>query len=156
MPHLIALVATILVGFALGGCSSLPDGARKPLLNLEEVALTTDREGLAAATVTFTLNHASPEPLKLRTVIIELDLNGAPAARWQGKPEPALLPPGLTQRYTQLVPLDRQGPLARASLARSPMLQLSGDCRVRAVFTGDAAASFNPYAQYRGLVKYGR
>ena len=135
----------------LTSCSSLPEGAVKPSLQITDVFITS-RHGTPGFEVSFRVQHHSPEELPVEEISIEIELNGRRYADFHE--EPVLeLRPGVLEEFVRFVPADQAGPAAQDALTYNSMLSARAYCKVRLLIDDDEEnLDFNPEAEYRGII----
>ncbi|MCR5536905.1 MAG: hypothetical protein K6F05_05780 [Succinivibrio sp.] len=138
----------------LQGCSSLPDGARKPELTVQSVELGTKEQQLGFY-VSLICHHRSPEPLPLEAVQIRVFVNGRLASDYREEPKKVSIRPRQDVVLTYFAPADKLGALARSSLS-APMVSIQAEVLSTLYFEDEEKSAFNPTATYKGVISRAR
>ncbi len=144
-----ALIAVL--ALSLTACSSLPEGAKKPTMQISSVRFSRDDAGFD---INFILQHNSLTPLAVQEIIIDVSVNGRPAAHYEESPSKLLIPSGSEISLSRNVKANLAGEVSRKSLV-NPMINANGNAVVKVIFDSDEDnATFNPVATYQGIVSH--
>ncbi|HAR80010.1 MAG TPA: hypothetical protein DCR21_04185, partial [Succinivibrionaceae bacterium] len=88
---LCSAVLIAVLALSLTACSSLPEGAKKPAMQISSVRFSGDEAGFD---INFILQHNSLTPLEVQEIIIDVSVNGRPAAHYEESPSSLLIPSG--------------------------------------------------------------
>ncbi|MCR5084269.1 MAG: hypothetical protein K6A65_02045 [Succinivibrionaceae bacterium] len=144
----ILAIAAFALPILLQGCSSLPDGARRPALEIERVTISGQGYG-----VDFTIRHSSPEPLQAEGVRITITGSNGRELGTLHDSTAFEIPPRREMRLRRVVQ-SGEGATARASLA-TPMLTLGVSASLKVEIAGAAGIDgFEPVATYSGVAAH--
>ncbi len=138
---------TIAAALALGACSSLPDGSKKPELAITSVQ-AAQNNGKEGFNVTCTIRHSSLEPLKIRRITTRVAVNGSPMAAGEDADKREVAP-RQDVVLTEFVPANLARPVSLETMG-SPMINARASAEVKVWFVDDEESPFNPSATYNG------
>lgn len=152
MPKFLTAAAAA-AALLLAACQSLPDGAERPNLAVDEVRMQVVND-VPGFLVLCSVQHHSLTPLPLQSTQIKVFVNGSPAADYLEPTENVELPPNQPLRLSYFVPASQLTETARDSLRYNRMLQLQASVMVHLNFEDDEASGFNPNAVFEGIIAH--
>ena len=135
------------------GCTSLPEGARKMILNINSVEFQ-NKNNVEGFLVDYTVHHSSAEPMPIDKVKINIKLNGREAANYINDNE-FLIQHLEDKQFQTFVPANKTYAVAKKSLISNPMLQLQVDATVEIIVDENskhAESAFNVKKNYKGII----
>ena len=135
------------------GCTSLPEGARKMILNINSVEFQ-NKNNVEGFLVDYTVHHSSAEPMPIDKVKINIKLNGREAANYINDNE-FLIQHLEDKQFQTFVPANKNYAVAKKSLISNPMLQLQVDATVEIIVDENskhAESAFNVKKNYKGII----
>lgn len=142
----LAAIATL----TLSGCASLPDGSKKPLLEVSSVT-TAENSGVKGFDLTFKIKHNSLEALKIRKITTLIAVNGKTVAQGEEEPDDLIVPTRREISIERFIPANLTRNVSEQTL-QSPLFYGSIECVVKVQFSRDEQDSFNPQTVYHGII----
>lgn len=143
------------ISLVLVACSSLPEGAAIPQLQIQKVAFDNQDKSNPHFVIEYTLNHASSTPLSLKALKANIFVKGKQAVAFTQKFDNLQIPPHDSKVLLVEVPVNMMSPSAIDSIANSKLLVLDGSCALQALFTDNPnEQAYNPSTSYVGLFHY--
>lgn len=138
----------------LSGCASLPEGSKKPKIEITSVSVAQD-QAQSGFNLEFTVRHDSLEPLEVRKIVAYVGVNGRQLASCEEEPEKMLITPRRDVKVKRFIPANLARTVEGESL-KTPQFFGVADAAVAMYFTSDEAEDpFNPKAVYHGMLNNG-
>ena len=147
-----ALTCLIFCSFFIAGCASLPEGAQKPGLSIEQVQIVNN-EGKAAFALDVALSHNSLSALPLKKMQVTVFVNGNPAANYEENLEKVEVQPHETYNLKIKVDANLLPEVASRSLAFNRMVKVEASVMVQTIIDENKQnLEFNPTATFEGII----
>ncbi len=146
-------VAFLICGaFFIAACASLPEGAQKPGLSIEQVSLENN-EGKAAFALDVALSHNSLSALPLKKMQVTIFVNGNPAANYEENLKKVEVQPRETYHLKIKVDANLLPEVASRSLAFNRMVKVNASVMVQTIIDENKQnLEFNPTATFDGII----
>ena len=146
-------VAFLICGaFFIAACASLPKGAQKPGLSIEQVSLENN-EGKAAFALDVALSHNSLSALPLKKMQVTIFVNGNPAANYEENLKKVEVQPRETYHLKIKVDANLLPEVASRSLAFNRMVKVNASVMVQTIIDENKQnLEFNPTATFDGII----
>lgn len=141
---------TAMAALTLSGCASLPDGSKKPVLEVSSVT-TAENSGIKGFDLTFKIKHDSLEALKIRKITALIAVNGKAVANAEEEPDDLIVPTRREISIERFIPANLTRNVAGKTL-QSPLFYGDLDCTLKVQFSRDEEDSFNPVTTYHGII----
>ena len=136
----------------IAGCASLPEGAQKPGLSIEQVQIVNN-EGKAAFALDVALSHNSLSALPLKKMQVTVFVNGNPAANYEENLEKVEVQPHETYNLKIKVDANLLPEVASRSLAFNRMVKVEASVMVQTIIDENKQnLEFNPTATFEGII----
>lgn len=137
----------------LNACSSVPEGARKMEISINELSFANinNTEGFK---LSFNVHHSSFEPMPLEQIKVSIFVNGKQAALYTDN-EKKLLPNRVNNYFDLFIEANKLSSVAKNSLQKTPMLQIKAKAIVSLIVDEDIEdpdSRFNQSAEYEGVI----
>lgn len=150
----ILFILGICSAIAIAGCSSLPDGAQKPFLQINSMTLAGPNRD-PGFDIAFTMEHRSLEPLQIKEYKVDIFVNGTKAASHIERPKDLLLKPGTPVKFKSFIKANLLNDVAAESLQNSSYVVVDASCVITVVFDEDEDNyDFNPTGSFEGLISH--
>ena len=141
---------TAMAALTLSGCASLPDGSKKPVLEVSSVT-TAQNSGVKGFDLTFKIKHDSLEALKIRKITTLIAVNGKTVAQGEEEPDDLIIPTRREISVERFIPANLTRSVSGQTL-QSPLFYGDIDCTLKVQFSRDEEDSFNPQTTYHGII----
>ncbi len=152
MPKFLTAAAAA-AALLLAACQSLPDGADRPSLQVQQVRMQVVNEVPGFMVICSVLHH-SLTALPLQSARIQVFVNGSPAADYLEEMKDVELPPNQPLQLSYFVPASQMEDTARDSIKYNRMLQLQASVMVHLNFEDEEQSGFNPNAVFEGVIAH--
>lgn len=147
-----AVTFLICGAFFIAACASLPEGAQKPGLSIEQVSLENN-EGKAAFALDVALSHNSLSALPLKKMQVTIFVNGNPAANYEENLKKVEVQPRETYHLKIKVDANLLPEVASRSLAFNRMVKVNASVMVQTIIDENKQnLEFNPTATFDGII----
>lgn len=143
------------MSLVLVACSSLPEGAAIPQLQIQKVSFDNQDKSNPHFVIEYTLNHDSSQALALKELRANIFVKGSQAAAFSQKFDNLMVQPYDLSVHRLEVPVNRMNQSAIDSISNSKLVVLDGSCALQAIFSDNPNEQlFNPTSSYAGLFHY--
>lgn len=152
MKKLLSFICVALIALTLNACSSIPDGAKKPVLEINSITLA-NQDNETGFSLNFSVMHHSLTPLKLKQINADIFINDKHASKYALDYNDSYLPNDKELSYTIFIPANLLSSTAKDAIANNPLLMVQVSAAITLVFSNDESAiNFNPSTNFEGLV----
>lgn len=151
----IGMLWIMAVGCFLTACSSLPEGAAIPQLQIQKVSFDNQDKSNPHFVIEYTLNHTSAAALPLLQLKASIFIKDSQAAFFSQTFQNVQIAPNDSSVQRLDVPANRMSKTAIDSLSNSKLIILEGSCALQAIFSKNPEEqAYNPSDSYVGLLHY--
>lgn len=153
MKNKIFAFCCLMLTLVLSACSSIPDYASKPKLNIDSIVIA-ERDGVAGFNLELSLYHRSTKPLKLEAIQSNIFMNNKLVSNYLTQYDDKTIDNLQKVKLNVFVPANKLSATANHVLANNPLLVTQVSCAITLIFFADEANSFNPSASFEGFVSH--